>query len=42
MLKINYRQVRRRGRRLVFEAQDLLDRGEHTIEPRSEDRQERA
>ena len=26
-----YRQVRRRGRRLVFEAQDLLDRGEHTV-----------
>ena len=26
-----YRQVRRRGRRLVFEAQDLLDRGEHTM-----------
>jgi gas vesicle protein len=26
-----FRQVRRRGRRLVFEAQDLLDRGEHTV-----------
>jgi gas vesicle protein len=26
-----YRQVRRRGRRLVFEAQDLLDRGEHSF-----------
>lgn len=26
-----YRKVRRRGRRLVFEAQDLLDRGEHTV-----------
>jgi len=26
-----YREVRRRGRRLVFEAQDLLDRGEHTV-----------
>jgi gas vesicle protein len=26
-----YRQVRRRGRRLVFEAQDLLDRGEHSV-----------
>lgn len=26
-----YRQVRRRGRRLVFEAQDLLDRGEHSM-----------
>jgi gas vesicle protein len=24
-----FRQVRRRGRRLVFEAQDLMDRGEH-------------
>jgi gas vesicle protein len=26
-----YRQVRRRGRRLVFEAQDMLDRGEHSF-----------
>jgi gas vesicle protein len=26
-----YRQFRRRGRRLVFEAQDLLDRGEHSF-----------
>ena len=26
-----FRQVRRRGRRLIFEAQDLLDRGEHTV-----------
>jgi len=26
-----YRLVRRRGRRLVFEAQDLLDRGEHSF-----------
>ncbi len=26
-----FRQVRRRGRRLVFEAQDLLDRGEHSV-----------
>jgi gas vesicle protein len=26
-----FRHVRRRGRRLVFETQDLLDRGEHTV-----------
>jgi gas vesicle protein len=26
-----FRQVRRRGRRLIFEAQDLLDRGEHSV-----------
>jgi len=26
-----FRQVRRRGRRFIFEAQDLLDRGEHTV-----------
>jgi gas vesicle protein len=26
-----FRQVRRRSRRLIFEAQDLLDRGEHTV-----------
>jgi gas vesicle protein len=26
-----FRQLRRRGRRLVFEAQDLLDRGEYGV-----------
>jgi gas vesicle protein len=26
-----FRKVRRQGRRVVFEAQDLLDRGEHTV-----------
>ena len=26
-----FRQVRRGGRRLIFEAQDLLDRGEHSV-----------
>jgi gas vesicle protein len=26
-----FRQVRRRSRRLIFEAQDLLDRGEYTV-----------
>jgi len=26
-----FRQVRRRGRRLLFEAQDLLDRGEESV-----------
>jgi gas vesicle protein len=26
-----FRQVRRRGRRLIFEAQDILDRGEHSV-----------
>jgi gas vesicle protein len=26
-----YRQLRRRGRRLIFETQDLLDRGEQSV-----------